>query len=62
MEDSIEIVISEEDIKKTLMDSDMPEFKDNKEEAEVLVETLAEFLIQPINKQFLAIFIEAFAR
>jgi hypothetical protein len=44
------------------MTSEMPEFKDNKDEAEMLVESLAEFLVQPVNKQFQAIFIEAFER
>jgi len=32
------------------MSSDMPEFKDNKEEAEIMVDSLAEFLLQPVNK------------
>ena len=58
----MEIVISEEDIKKTLLASDMAEFKDNKDEAEVLLENLAEFLVQPVNKQFQSIYIEAFER
>lgn len=34
------------------MGSEMVEFKDNKDEAEVLVDSLAEFLVQPVNKQF----------
>ena len=62
VEDQMDIVISEEDIKKTLLASDMAEFKDNKDEAEVLLESLAEFLVQPVNKQFQSIFIEAFER
>ena len=32
------------------MSSDMAEFKDNKEEAEMMVDSLAEFLVQPVNK------------
>jgi hypothetical protein len=32
-------------IKKILLGSDLTEFKDNKEEAEVLLESLAEFLL-----------------
>jgi hypothetical protein len=40
----------------------MPEFRDNKDEGEILVESLSEFLEIPINKQFQSIFIEAFAR
>ena len=40
----------------------MPEFRDNKDEGEILVESLAEFLEIPVNKQFQVIFIEAFAR
>ena len=40
----------------------MPEFRDNKEEGEILVESLSEFLEIPVNKQFQSIFIEAFAR
>ncbi len=44
------------------MGSEMAEFKDNKDEAEVLIESLAEFLVQPVNKLFQSIFIEAFER
>jgi len=58
----LDIVFNEEQIKTTLMASDMAEFKDNKDEAEMLVESLAEFLVQPVNKQFQTIFIEAFER
>ena len=34
------------------MGSEMAEFKDNKDEAEVLIESLAEFLVLPVNKLF----------
>lgn len=40
----------------------MPEFRDNKDEGEILVEILSEFLELPVNKQFQSIFVEAFAR
>ena len=52
MEDQIDIVISEDDIRKTLLASDLAEFKGNKDESEVLIESLVEFLLQPVNKQF----------
>jgi hypothetical protein len=45
IEDQLEIEINEEQIKKTLMSSDIAEFKDNKEEAEMMVDSLAEFLV-----------------
>lgn len=58
----MDIVISEDDIRKTLLGSDLAEFKGNKDESEVLIESLVEFLLQPVNKQFQSIFIEAFER
>ena len=58
----MDIVISEDDIRKTLIGSDLAEFKGSKDESEVLIESLVEFLLQPVNKQFQAIFIEAFER
>ena len=62
VEDQMDIVISEDDIRNTLMGSDLAEFKENKDESEVLIESLVEFLLQPVNKQFQSIFIEAFER
>jgi hypothetical protein len=32
------------------MASDLTEFKDNKEEGEILIESLSEFLLEPVNK------------
>lgn len=32
------------------MNSNIPEFKENKDEAEILLESLAEFLVLPINR------------
>ncbi len=61
-ETSQETVIPDEEIKRVLMASDLTEFKDNKEEGEILIESLSEFLLEPVNKQFHAIFVEAFAR
>lgn len=44
------------------MASPMTEFKDNKDDAEILLESLADFLLVPVNRQFQTIFQEAFAR
>jgi hypothetical protein len=62
VEDQIEIAIDQDQIKKTLLGSDMIEFKDNKDEAEILLESLTEFLEIPVNKQFQTIFLEAYER
>ena len=59
---NLDIAINEEEIKKTLMASPMTEFKDNKDDAEILLESLADFLLVPVNRQFQTIFQEAFAR
>lgn len=40
----------------------MGEIKENKEEAEIMMDSLAEFLLVPVNRQFQATFIEVFAR
>jgi hypothetical protein len=52
VDDQVERAYSEEDIKSILLASEISEFKDNREEAEVLLESLAEFLSLPVNKQF----------
>ena len=52
MDDQLDIAINHDEIKTRLLASDMPEFRDNKEEGEILVESLSEFLEIPVNKQF----------
>ena len=46
VEDQIAIVISEDEIKSTLLGSkNIPELKENREEAEIIIDSLVEFLL-----------------
>lgn len=44
------------------MNSDIPELKDNKDEVELIIDSLVEFLLIPVNKQYQLILAEVFAR
>ena len=39
-------------IKEVLLASNIQEFKDNKDEAEMMIDSLSEFLLLPLNKQY----------
>lgn len=41
---------------------EISDLKDNKDEAELIIESLVEFLIPPVNKQYHMILAEVFAR
>jgi len=62
IEDQVEINLSEDIIKETLLSSSIPELKENKDEVEIMIDSLVEFLLIPANKQFYQIFIEVFSR
>lgn len=61
-EDSVEIVITEQDIKNKLLESNLPEIQENKDEFDIMADSLAEFLSIPINRQFNNIFLDVYAR
>ena len=44
--------VSQEQIKETLLKSNMPEFKENIDQAEILIEGLSEFLLIPVNQNY----------
>lgn len=57
----MEIAFPEDLVREIVLGSNIPEVKDNRDEVEMMMGPLAEFLLIPVNKQFQYIFQEVFA-
>lgn len=61
VEDAVEIAFPEDLVREIVLGSNIHEVKDNRDEVEMMMGPLAEFLLIPVNKQFQYIFQEVFA-